>query len=51
MVEECAEAKSPVVRARMQELSAHVVDELDVLLRKDAATTAVRPTRFSCTWP
>lgn len=38
MVEECAEAKSPVVRARMQELSAHVVDELDVLLRKDGST-------------
>jgi TetR/AcrR family transcriptional regulator len=33
MVEECAEAKSPVVRARVQELTAQVVQQLAGLIR------------------
>ena len=36
MVEECAEAKSPVVRARVQELTGQVVHELGGLLRSGA---------------
>jgi AcrR family transcriptional regulator len=35
MVEECAEAKSPVVRARVQELTSRVVEQLGGLLRND----------------
>jgi AcrR family transcriptional regulator len=35
MVEECANAKSPVVRTRVQELSAHVVEEIGGLIRND----------------
>jgi AcrR family transcriptional regulator len=43
MVEECAEAKSPVVRARVQELTDHVVHELGGLLRTEARTAERSP--------
>ena len=43
MVEECAEAKSPAVRARVQELTGMVVQELGGLLRTDARTAEHAP--------
>ncbi|RYG86160.1 TetR family transcriptional regulator [bacterium] len=40
LVEECAESKSAAVRARVQELSAQVVDQLAGLLRPDGKAEA-----------
>ncbi len=43
MVEECAEAKSPAVRARAQELTAQVVQQLAGLMRADSKTAESSP--------
>ncbi len=43
MVEECAEAKSPSVRARVQELTGLVVQQLAGLLRADGKTAERSP--------
>ncbi len=43
MVEECAEAKSPAVRARVHELTAQVVQQLAGLIRADGKTAEHSP--------